>query len=112
MAVQLGAEQNNFVDNQGREGMAGKADIVNSIADRVEGITKKQAADAFEAVLDTITAHLKRGERIQLPGFGSFSVTHRAARIGRNPKTGASIQIKASDAARFKMGKELKEALN
>ncbi len=92
--------------------MAGKADIVDSIADNVEGLTKKQASDAFETVLTTITGHLKNGERVQLPGFGSFSVTHRAARTGRNPKTGDSIQIKASNAARFKMGKDLKESLN
>lgn len=92
--------------------MAGKADIVDSIADNVEGLTKKQAAEAFETVLDTITSHLKNGDRVQLPGFGSFSVTHRAARMGRNPKTGDAIQIKASNAARFKMGKDLKEALN
>ncbi len=92
--------------------MAGKADIVDSIADHVEGLTKKQAGDAFEAVLDSITTHLKKGERVQLPGFGSFAVTHRAARTGRNPKTGDAIKIKASNAARFKMGKDLKEALN
>jgi len=92
--------------------MAGKADIVDSIADNVEGLTKKQAAEAFETVLETITDHLKQGDRVQLPGFGSFSVTHRAARTGRNPKTGATIQIAASNAAKFKMGKELKEALN
>ena len=92
--------------------MAGKADIVDSIVDNVEDLTKKQASDAFETVLSTITGHLKKGERVQLPGFGSFSVTHRAARTGRNPKTGDSIQIKASNAARFKMGKDLKESLN
>lgn len=92
--------------------MAGKADIVDSIADNVEGLTKKQAAEAFQTVLNAITSHLKNGDRVQLPGFGSFSVTHRAARMGRNPKTGDAIKIKASNAARFKMGKDLKEALN
>lgn len=92
--------------------MAGKADIVDAIADNVDGLTKKQATEAFETVFSTITKHLKKGDRVQLPGFGSFSVTHRAARTGRNPKTGATIQIKASDAARFKMGKDLKDALN
>lgn len=92
--------------------MAGKADIVDSIADKVDGLTKKQAAEAFEAVFGTITRHLKKGERVQLPGFGSFSVSKRAARTGRNPKTGETIKIKASKAAKFKMGKELKETLN
>ena len=92
--------------------MAGKADIVDRVADSVEGLTKRQATDAFEAVLDTISQFLKRGERVQLPGFGSFSVSHRAARQGRNPKTGETIQIKASKGVKFKVGKDLKEGLN
>ena len=91
--------------------MAGKADVVDSIAERAD-LSKKQAADAFDAAIDTITELLKSGERVQLPGFGSFSVSHRAARTGRNPKTGEAIQIAASRAAKFKMGKELKESLN
>jgi DNA-binding protein HU-beta len=92
--------------------MAGKADIVDRVADNVDGLTKKQAADAFDAVFDAITRHLKKGERVQCPGFGSFAVSKRAARQGRNPKTGETIRIKASKGVRFKVGKELKEALN
>lgn len=91
--------------------MAGKADIVEEIAS-AGTLTRKQAGEVFEAVFDTITKHLKKGERIQLPGFGSFSVTSRAARKGRNPATGESITIKASKSVRFKPGKELKDALN
>jgi DNA-binding protein HU-beta len=91
--------------------MAGKADIVDKIADTAS-LTKKQAAEAFDAVFDNIVKQLKKGERVQVPGFGSFSVSKRAARKGRNPKTGETIKIKASKAARFKMGKELKESLN
>lgn len=92
--------------------MAGKADIVDRVADSVEGLTKKQAADAFDAVFGAITAHLKQGERVQCPGFGSFAISERAARQGRNPKTGETITIKASTGVRFKVGKELKDALN
>ncbi len=92
--------------------MAGKADIVEHVVGAVEGLTKKQAGEAFEAVIDAITRGLKKAERVQIPGFGSFSASKRAARKGRNPATGATINIKASKNARFKAGKELKEALN
>lgn len=92
--------------------MAGKADIVDAIADGVEGITKKQAADAFDASVEAIAQMLKDGDRVQIPGLGSLSVSHRAARMGRNPKTGEAIKIAASNVAKFKMGKELKERLN
>jgi DNA-binding protein HU-beta len=92
--------------------MAGKADIVDALASGVEGLSKKQAGEAFDNVFDTITKHLKKGDRVQVPGFGSFAVSKRAARKGRNPATGAAITIKASKNARFKAGKELKDALN
>lgn len=92
--------------------MAGKADIVDRVADTVGEITKKQAGEAFDAVFDTIARQLRRGERVQVPGFGSFSVSKRAARQGRNPKTGETIRIRASKGVRFKIGKELKEKLN
>lgn len=92
--------------------MAGKADIVDAVADSVDGITKKQAGEAFDAVFDSITRYLKKGQRVTLPGFGSFSVSSRAARKGRNPATGQEIQIPASKNARFKAGKDLKESVN
>jgi DNA-binding protein HU-beta len=92
--------------------MAGKADLVNSIADSVEGLTRRQAAEAFEAVFAAITAALKAGESARVPGFGSFAVSERAARKGRNPATGEAISIKASKNVRFKVGKELRESLN
>ena len=91
--------------------MAGKADIIDHIAEGAD-ISKKEATDAFDAFLECVSSNLKNGERVQLPGFGSFSVSHRAARTGRNPATGAAIQIKASNGAKFKIGKDLKEALN
>jgi DNA-binding protein HU-beta len=92
--------------------MAGKADLVNGIVDRVEGITRRQAAEAFEAVFDSIVAALRTGEGAKVPGFGSFALSERAARKGRNPATGESINIKASKTVRFKVGKELKESVN
>ncbi len=92
--------------------MAGKADLVNGIVDRVEGINRRQAAEAFEAVFDSIDEALRAGEGAKIPGFGSFSISERAARKGRNPATGESINIKASKTVRFKIGKELKESVN
>ena len=92
--------------------MAGKSDLVNSIADSVEGLTRRQAAEAFEAVVGAIAGALKAGDNVRVPGLGSFSVSERAARKGRNPATGESITIKASKNVRFKIGKELREAIN
>lgn len=92
--------------------MAGKADIVDAVVNAVDGMTKKQAAETFDAVFSAITDTLADGERVVVPGFGSFSVAHRPAREGRNPATGASMTIAASTQAKFKPGKELKEALN
>ena len=92
--------------------MAGKADIVNGIVDRVEGLTRRQAAEALDAVFDTIAEAVRAGEGAKVPGFGSFSLSERAARKGRNPATGETIKIKASKTVRFKVGKELKEAVN
>ena len=92
--------------------MAGKADIGEHVANNVDGITKKQAGEALEAVFSAITQHLQDGDRVQISGFGSFTVNERAARQGRNPATGESIQIPASKNARFKPAKDLKEALN
>lgn len=92
--------------------MAGKADIIEKVAEKVEGLSKKQAGEVFEAVIDAITGYLKKADRVQIPGFGSFAVSSRKARKGRNPKTGAAITIKASKSVRFRNGRELKEALN
>jgi len=91
--------------------MAGKADIVDSMMSRA-GLSKKQAAEAFDVAFETIKAQLQTGNRVQIQGFGSFSISHRAARTGRNPATGATIQIAASNNVKFKAGKELKEAVN
>ena len=91
--------------------MAGKSDIVDAVAESA-GLTKQQATDAFSAVFGAISSSLEGGDRVQVPGFGSFSISERAAREGRNPATGATIQIKASKNVKFKAGKDLKEAVN
>jgi|TARA_B100001750_G_C15515262_1_gene606634 DNA-binding protein HU-beta len=87
-----------------------KADLVNSVASSV-GIPKSKAAKAIDSVFSSITKALKSGKGVQLIGFGSFSVSKRKARVGRNPRTGQKIQIKASKVAKFKAGQALKKAV-
>ncbi len=91
--------------------MAGKADIVECVAEAT-GMNKKQATDAVEATFACIAGNLAGGDRVQIPGFGSFDVRARAARQGRNPQTGATIQIAASKGVGFKAGKALKDSVN
>ena len=88
-----------------------KGDLVASIADQT-GATKKMAADMLDAMLKAITGELMQGGNVTLTGFGTFKAVKRAARAGVNPATGAKIQIAARNAATFKAGKALKEALN
>ncbi len=92
--------------------MAGKADIVDHLVNEVEGITKRVAGDATEAVFDFISQELAKEGKVQIPGFGTFSVSFRAARKGRNPQTGKPLDIPASKGAKFKAGKGLKDAVN
>jgi DNA-binding protein HU-beta len=93
------------------EVMAGKADIVDVLANSFEGLTKKQAGEVFDAIFDHIGKNLATGERVQIAGFGTFTVSERAARQGRNPKTKEAITIAASKNVRFKVGKQLKDSL-
>ena len=86
-----------------------KSDLIDAIA---SSTGSNKAGRALEAVLDAITSTLKSGEKVTIPGFGTFEVRHRNARMGRNPQTGESIQIKASNTPGFKAGKALKDALN
>ncbi len=92
--------------------MAGKSDIVDHLANSVEGMTKKTASEATEAVFDCISGALAKGDRVQIPGFGSFQVSHRQERKGRNPKTREGSSSAASSSVRFKPGKALKESVN
>ena len=87
-----------------------KSELVEALANG-SGITKAAANRVLETFVDTVTVALKRGDQVVLPGFGSFSTGNRSARTGRNPQTGATIQIKASRVAKFKAGKSLKEAV-
>lgn len=91
--------------------MPGKADIVDHVAQSAD-LSKKQAGDALDAVFEAITEMLTDGDRVQVSGFGSFSISERAEREGRNPATGETITIAASKLVRFKAGKALKDAVN
>ena len=75
------------------------------------GLTKKDAAGAVEAVIDTITRALARGDKVRLVGFGTFEVHHRAARKGRNPQTGDALRIPARESPFFRAGRALKKAV-
>ncbi|MDC8015375.1 HU family DNA-binding protein [Tahibacter soli] len=88
-----------------------KAEFVGAVADAAE-LTKVDAAKAVEAVVEVIKKALKKGDTVSLVGFGTFAVRKRAARTGRNPRTGQTIKIKASKNPSFKAGKALKDALN
>lgn len=83
-----------------------KAELVAQIADE-SGITKTQANTALDSFIDAVTKTLKKGDKVTLVGFGTFSVSKRQARTGRNPQTGEAIKIKAKKVARFKAGKDL-----
>lgn len=88
-----------------------KKSIVSAVASST-GLTQTDADKAVSAVLDAITSELSKGEKVSLPGFGTFEVRSRAARTGRNPQTGAEIKIAASKAPAFKAGAGLKKAVN
>ena len=88
-----------------------KAELIAAVAEK-SGLTRKDSEKAILAALDTITVTLKKGEKVQLVGFGVFETRTRPAHKGHNPMTGAEIEIAESKAASFKAGKALKEALN
>ena len=88
-----------------------KAELVAAIAEKAE-ISKKDSEAALKAFTDVVAEELKKGEKIQLVGFGTFEVAERAAREGRNPQTGATMKIEASKAPKFKAGKALKDMVN
>ena len=88
-----------------------KSDLVAAVAENA-GMSKTEAASAVNGVFDAITGALKNGDSVQLVGFGSFGVSDRAAREGRNPSTGETVHIAASKQPKFKAGKALKDAVN
>ena len=88
-----------------------KVELVASMAEKAE-LTKVDAEKALKAFIDVVTEEMKNGGKVQLVGFGTFEVSERAARTGRNPQTGETIEIKASKAPKFKAGKALKDTVN
>ena len=88
-----------------------KTELTAAIAEQA-GISKKDAEKALKAFTDVVADELKKGEKVQLVGFGTFEVTSRAAREGRNPQTGNTMKIAACKAPKFKAGKALKDAVN
>lgn len=88
-----------------------KTELIEAMADSAD-ISKAAAGRALEGMIDAIAAAVKAGDTVSVIGFGSFTLRERAARTGRNPKTGAEIQIPASKAPAFKAGKAFKDAVN
>lgn len=88
-----------------------KTELIESVAD-MNDMAKSEVKEVLDATIETIQDALSEGEEVVLPGFGKFSVTHRAARKGRNPQTGKAIQIAASKSPKFKPGKTFKDAVN
>ena len=87
-----------------------KTELIDQIAKSAD-ISKKAAGDALQAFMDTVTKTMKKGDKLQLIGFGTFSVTERSARIGRNPQTGKEMKISAKKVVKFKVGSKLAEAV-
>ena len=88
-----------------------KTELVAAIAEKVE-ISKKDSEKALKAFIDVVSDQLKKGDKVQLVGFGTFEVSERAAREGRNPQTGKTMKIAACKAPKFKAGKALKDEVN
>ena len=97
--------------NSEEEEIMNKTELVAAMADKA-GVSKKDAEASLKAFTEVVTEELKKGEKIQLVGFGTFEVSKRSARTGRNPRTGEEMKIKASKAPKFKAGNALKDAVN
>ena len=89
-----------------------KSELIQRLAERNEHLFQRDIERIVATILDEITAALARGDRVELRGFGAFSVKHRGARIGRNPRTGESVSVAEKVVPYFKTGKELRERLN
>jgi DNA-binding protein HU-beta len=88
-----------------------KNELITAVADK-SGLTKKETEKVLKAFTETVTEELKKGGKVQMVGFGTFEVSERAARDGRNPRTGEPMPIEASRSPKFKAGKALKDAIN
>ena len=100
-----------ITENSEEEYNMNKTELVAAMAEKT-GLSKKDAESALNAFTGVVAEELKKGEKIQLVGFGTFEVSERAARTGRNPQTGEEMTIAASKAPKFKAGKALKDAIN
>lgn len=89
-----------------------KSELIERLVDRHEQLSVKDVELAVKAMLDQMTEALSQGDRIEIRGFGSFSLHYRAPRVGRNPKTGESVELEAKHVPHFKPGKELREQVN
>lgn len=89
-----------------------RSELIKTIAEKVDGVTQEKAKEVVGVVLDEITDALVSGDRVQFVGFGTFEVKERAAREGRNPQTGETMQIASSKNVKFKARKELKDKVN
>lgn len=88
-----------------------KAELITAMSEKAE-LSKKETETALKAFIEVVSGEMEKGEKIQLVGFGTFDVSERAAREGRNPKTGEAMSIPASKVPRFKAGKALKDTVN
>lgn len=88
-----------------------KSELIDAVAEAA-GLTKADSSRALDAVIGAVSGAMGKGEQVSILGFGTFLVRHRNARVGRNPQTGAEIQIKAANVPAFKPGKALKDAVN
>ena len=88
-----------------------KTELINAIAEKTE-LSKKDSEKALKAFIDVVTEELKKGEKVQLVGFGTFEVSERPERVGRNPQTKETMTIAASKSPKFKAGKALKDSIN
>ena len=89
-----------------------KSELIQRLAERNPHLYQRDVERIVATILDEITAALSRGDRVELRGFGAFSVKHRGARVGRNPRTGESVSVAEKAVPYFKTGKELRERLN
>jgi integration host factor subunit beta len=111
--LKLGASRLVFLDKQKLgSGPMIKSELVQRIANRNPHLYLRDVEKIVNAILDEITGALSRGDRVELRGFGAFSVKHRDARVGRNPRTGAHVPVNEKTVPFFKTGKEMRERLN
>lgn len=104
-------ENNRKKENTGGIILMNKTELIAAMAEQTN-LSKKDVEAALKAFIDVVAEELKKGEKVQLVGFGTFEVSERAAREGRNPQTGETMQIKASKTPKFKAGKALKDMMN